>query len=78
MCINHQGGMHNPVEKAAKDWRDADARARQATAALIAAQLAYSNREGPSPEPSLITEAKLLRKLADQNLSKLIASIKDK
>ena len=68
--------MQNPVEKAAQAWRDADARAREATAALVAAQLAYSNREGPPPEPSLITEAKLLRKLADQNLSKLIASIK--
>lgn len=64
------------VEKAAQDWRDADARARQATATLVAAQLAYSERQGPEPEPSLITEAKLLRKIADQNLSKLIASIR--
>jgi TPR repeat protein len=64
------------VEQAAQDWRDADARAREATAALVAAQLAYSERLGPEPEPSLITEAKLLRKIADQNLSKLIASIK--
>ena len=67
--------MQNPVEKAAQDWRDADARAREATAALVAAQLAFSKREGPAPEPSLITEAKLLRKIADQSLSKLIASI---
>lgn len=70
--------MQNPVEKAAQDWRDADARARQATAALVAAQLAYGNREGPAPEPSFITEAKLLRKIADQSLSKLIAAIKQK
>jgi len=68
--------MPTSVEKAAQDWRDADARARQATAALVAAQLAYSERQGPAPEPSLITEAKLLRKIADQNLSKLIASIR--
>jgi hypothetical protein len=68
--------MQSSVEKAAQDWRNADARAREATAALVAAQLAFSQRKGPAPEPSLITEAKLLRKIADQSLSHLIASIK--
>jgi hypothetical protein len=68
--------MANSVEKAAQDWRDADARAREATAALVAAQLAFSEKNGPIPEPALITEAKLLRKIADQSLSNLIASIK--
>lgn len=68
--------MATSVEKAAQDWREADARAREATAALVAAQLAFSERKGPAPEPSLITEAKLLRKIADQSLSNLIASIK--
>lgn len=67
--------MTKASRSAVHEWREADARAREAEIALTAARYEFFNGSAPEPSVELQAEARLLRKLADERLKIAIATL---
>ncbi len=67
--------MPHASRNAVAQWREADARAREAEISLTAARYEYLSGDGPEPSIVLQAEARLLRKLADAKLKAAIATL---
>jgi hypothetical protein len=65
--------MPHLLDRKVGEWRDADRKAREVEKAL--ACLPYVQGEG-APTVELVSEAKALRKLADEKLKAAIAAMK--
>jgi hypothetical protein len=66
--------MAESLDKKVGEWRSADREAREAEKAL--ARLPFFRGEGPPPAEDLISEAKQLRRLADEKLKAAIEAMK--
>ena len=66
--------MPQAAKKAVDEWREADARAREAELALVTARYQFLSGSAPEPPPELQAEARLLRKLADAKLKTALAA----
>jgi hypothetical protein len=62
------------LDKKVDEWRSADSRAREAERAL--AGLPFFQGEGPPPAEDLVSEVRLLRKLANEKLKAAIAAMR--
>ena len=68
--------MPESLDKKVGEWRNADSMAREAEKAI--ARLPFFQGEGPPPAEDLVSEAKLLRRLANEKLKAAIAAMKPK
>lgn len=66
--------MPQLLDRKVGEWRDAESRAREVEKTL--AHLPFFQGEGPPPADELVTEAKLLRKLANEKLKAAIEAMK--
>lgn len=66
--------MHHTLDKKVGEWRDADRKAREVEKAL--AHLPYLQGEGAPPADELVSQAKALRKLADEKLKAAIEAMR--
>lgn len=65
--------MHHSLDKKVGEWRDADHQAREVEKAL--AHLPYPGGEGVPPA-DLLSQARALRRLADEKLKAAIEAMK--
>jgi len=68
--------MPQTLDKKVGEWRDAETKAREAEKSLN--RLLFHQAEGLQPPDNLITEARLLRVLANEKLKAAIAAMKPK
>jgi len=66
--------MPQSLDRKVGEWRDADSRARALEKAL--ASLPFFQGEGPPPTQDLVSEAKQLRKMANEKLKEAIAAMR--
>jgi hypothetical protein len=66
--------MPQLLDRKVVEWRDADTRARAAEKAVT--QLLFVQGEGPPRTDDLVTEARLLREVANEKLKAAIAAIR--
>lgn len=66
--------MPQSLDRKVGEWRDAESKARAAEKSLTL--LLFDQGEKPQPTDDLITQAKLLRELANEKLKAAIAAMK--